>query len=154
MGKIGFMASDDNKIKVLFICIRNSGRSQIAEAYLKKFGGEKFEVESAGYNPGPIPSMIVKVMEEDGFDLSGAQSKSAWDLFREGRFYNYVITVCDRAHEEECPIFPKPFLQLNWPYPDPDSFTGSEEEKMEQVRELRDSIKARVEQFVEDIDKS
>ena len=153
MWKIGLMAPDD-KVKVLFICIRNSGRSQIAEAYLKKIGGDRFEVESAGYNPGPISSLIVKVMEEDGFDLSGTKSKSAWDFFREGRFYNYVITVCDRAHEEECPIFPKPFLQLNWPYPDPESFTGTDEEKLEQARKLRDLIKARVGQFVEDIDKS
>ncbi|MDK2825951.1 protein tyrosine phosphatase [Methanolobus vulcani] len=148
------MVSDKNKINVLFICIRNSGRSQIAEAYLKKIGGERFEVESAGYKPEPINSLVLKVMEEDGFDLSGSKPQSAWNLFKEGKLYQYIITVCDRAHEEECPLFPKPFLQLHWPYPDPETFTGSEEEKQEQARKLRDSIKKRIEQFVEDINNS
>ncbi|WMW25845.1 arsenate reductase ArsC [Methanolobus sediminis] len=148
------MVSGNNKIKVLFICIRNSGRSQIAEAYLKKIGRERFEVESAGYKPEPINPLVLKVMEEDGFDLSSSKPQSVWDLFREGRFYQYIITVCDRAHEEECPLFPKPFLQLHWPYPDPETFTGSEEEKLEQARELRDLIMKRIEQFVEDIDNS
>jgi arsenate reductase len=147
------MVSDNNKIKVLFICVRNSGRSQIAEAYLKKIGGEKFEAESAGYKPEPINDMVLKVMEEDGFDLSSTKPQSAWDCFKDGKLYQYVITVCDRAHEEECPLFPKPFVQLHWPYPDPESFTGSEEEKMGQTRQLRDAIKERIEKFVEDIEK-
>ena len=146
------MTSDTNKIKVLFICVRNSGRSQIAEAYLKKIGGDRFEVESAGYKPEPINDLVLKVMAEDGFDLSDKKPQSAWDLFKEGRLYKYVITVCDRAHEEECPIFPRPYVQLHWPYPDPESFTGTQEEKLEQTRNLRDLIRKRVEQFVEDID--
>ncbi len=144
------MVSSDNKIKVLFVCVHNSGRSQIAEEYLKSIGGDGFEVESAGYEPTNINPLVIKVMEEEGFDLSGKETRSAWDLFREGKFYKYVITVCDRAHEEECPLFPKPFTQLNWPCPDPESFTGNEEEKLEQTRELRDHIKNKVEQFVEE----
>nr|WP_321497482.1 arsenate reductase ArsC [uncultured Methanolobus sp.] len=148
------MTSDTNKIKVLFICVRNSGRSQIAEAYLKKIGGDRFEVESAGYKPEPVNDLVRKVMEEDGFDLSDKKPQSAWDLFKEGRLYKYVITVCDRAHEEECPIFPRPYVQLHWPYPDPESFTGTQEEKLEQTRNLRDLIRKRVEQFVEDVDNS
>lgn len=144
------MGSSDNKIKVLFVCVHNSGRSQIAEAYLKKIGGDRFEVESAGYKPTNLHPLVQKVMEEDGFDLSGNKTQSAWDLFKEGRLFKYVITVCDRAHEEECPLFPKPFVQLNWPYSDPESFIGTEEEKLEQARILRNSIKENVEKFVEE----
>lgn len=144
------MVSSDKKIKVLFICIHNSGRSQIAEEYLKRIGGDRFEVESAGYRPTVLHPLIEKVMEEDGFDLSGKKTQSAWDLFKEGRLFNYVITVCDRAQEEECPLFPKPFFQLNWPYPNLESFIGTEDEKIEQARALRDSIKEKVEQFVEE----
>jgi len=89
-------------------------------------------------------------MKEEGFDISRKKTQSTWDLFKEGRFYNYIITVCDRAHEKECPLFPRPYVQLNWPFPDPESFTGTDEEKLEQTRSLRDSIKARIEQFVKE----
>lgn len=148
------MGTDDSKIKVLFICVHNSGRSQIAEEYLKRIGGDGFEVESAGYKPTSLNPLVEKVMGEDGFDLCGKCTQSAWDLFKDNRIFSYVITVCDRAHEEECPLFPKPFTQLNWPFPDPESFEGTEEEKLEQVRVLRDSIKKRVEQFVEETNSS
>lgn len=148
------MANDGSKIKVLFVCVHNSGRSQIAEEYLKRIGGDRFEVESAGYKPTSLNPLVEKAMEEDGFDFSGKQTQSAWDLFKEHRLFNYVITVCDRVHEEECPLFPKPFLQLNWPFLDPESFEGTEEERLEQARVLRDSIKERVEKFVEETDYS
>ncbi|MBN2109970.1 MAG: arsenate reductase ArsC [Methanosarcinaceae archaeon] len=143
-----------DKIKVLFICVHNSGRSQIAEEYLKRIGGDRFEVESAGYRPTSLHPLVLKVMEEDGFDLSGKKTQSTWDLFKEGRLFGYVITVCDREYEEECPLFSRPFVQLNWPYPDPESFTGTDEEKLDQARILRDSIKTRIVQFVEDTTKA
>ncbi|TGC07493.1 arsenate reductase ArsC [Methanolobus halotolerans] len=144
------MKSDDNKTKVLFICVHNSGRSQIAEEYLKRIAGDKFEVESAGLEPTQIDPFVQKVMEEDGFDLTDKKTQSAWDLFRKGKLYKYVITVCNKAYEKDCPIFPRPYIQLNWPYPDPESFNGTDEEKLAQVRSLRDSIKKRVEQFVKE----
>lgn len=144
------MVPESKKIKVLFICVHNSGRSQMAEEYLKRIGGETFEVESAGLEPTVVNPFVVQVMKEDGFDLSEKGTQAAWNLFRDGRFFNYVITVCDRNHEKECPIFPKPFTQLNWPFPDPDSFSGTESEKLEQMRTLRDSIKKKIEQFVEE----
>ncbi len=130
--------------------MHNSGRSQIAEEYLKRIGGDRFEVESAGYKPTSLNPFVLRVIEEEGFDLSEKKTQSAWDLFKEGRHFRYVITVCDRAHEEECPLFSKPFVQLNWPFPDPESFTGTDDEKLEQARILRDSIKKRVEIFVEE----
>ncbi len=142
------MLPNDHKIKLLFVCVHNSGRSQIAEEYLKRIAGDRFEAESAGLKPAGLNPLVQKVMEEEGFDLSGKKTRSTWDLFKEGRSYNYIITVCDRAYEKECPLFPKPYVQLNWPFPDPGSFTGTGEEKLEQTRSLRDSIKARTEQFV------
>ncbi|WP_407356130.1 arsenate reductase ArsC [Methanolobus sp. WCC5] len=144
------MASVDDRTKVLFICVHNSGRSQIAEEYLKRIGGDRFEVESAGFKPTGLDPLIKQVMEEDGFDLRDKKTQAVWDLFREGRLFKYVITVCDRANEEECPIFPRPFVQLNWPFPDPAAFTGTEDEKLEQARTLRDSIRKRIQQFVEE----
>lgn len=144
------MVYSENKTKVLFICVHNSGRSQIAEEYLKRIAGDHFEVESAGLNPTELHPLVRKVLEEDGFELNDKKTQAAWDLFREGKLYKYVITVCDKAHEKDCPIFPRPFNQLNWPFPDPESFTGTEEEKIVQFRSLRDSIKMRVEEFVEE----
>ncbi len=148
------MTSGKDKTKVLFLCVHNSGRSQIAEEYLKRIGGSNFEVESAGLQPTDINPFVLEVMKEDGFDLSEKKTQSAWELFKAGRMFRYVITVCDRAHEEECPLFPRPFVQLNWPFPDPRSFTGTEDERIQKTRQLRDSIKARVEQFVADLSDS
>jgi arsenate reductase len=144
------MAYNNRKIKVLFICVHNSARSQMAEEYLRRIGGDRFEVESAGLKPSSINPIVIDVMKEDGFDLRRKKTQAAWDLFRQGRLYSFVITVCDRKNEAECPIFPRPFVQMNWPFPDPETFTGTDEEKMEQMRTLRDSIKKRIEQFVEE----
>ena len=144
------MVHSDKKIKVLFVCVHNSARSQMSEEYLRRIGGERFEVESAGLEPTDLNPLVIAAMAEDGFDLSTKKSQAVWNLFREGKFYNYVITVCDRTHEKECPIFPKPFVQLKWSFPDPGSFSGTYNEKMEQTRILRDAIRTRIEQFVEE----
>lgn len=130
--------------------MHNNGRSQIAEEYLKMFAGNRFEVEGAGLNPTNLHPLVQRAMEKDEFDLSKKKTQSAWDLFKEGKLYKYVITVCHRANEKGSPLFPKPYTQLNWPFPDPESFEGTEEEKLQQTRILRDSIKSRVEQFIED----
>ncbi len=145
------MAHSDKKIKVLFVCVHNSARSQMAEAYLRRIGGELFEAESAGFKPTSVNPLVIAAMAEDGFDLSTKKAQAAWNLFREGKFYNYVITVCDRAYEQECPVFPKPFVQLQWSFPDPESFSGTDSEKMEQIRALRDNIRTRIKEFVEEI---
>lgn len=78
---------------VLFLCIHNSARSQIAEAYLKKFGGDKFEAESAGLEPAGLNPLVIKVLKEDGIDISGNSTNDVFDYFKEGRIYSYVITV-------------------------------------------------------------
>lgn len=138
-------------VKVLFICIHNSARSQMAEAYCKQFGGSYFEVESAGLEPGNLNPYVVRVLKEDGIDISGKKTQDAFELFRAGRFYSYVVTVCSRETEEKCPIFPGVVQRLHWPFPDPATFTGTDDEIMAQVRSIRDQIKGRVKEFVDTV---
>ena len=108
-----------DKIKVLFVCVHNSARSQMAEAYLKRFGGDVFEVESAGLDPGELNPLVVEVMKEDGIDLSGNRTKSVFDLFKQGRMFGYVVAVCDKEAAERCPIFPGVSTRLNLSFADP-----------------------------------
>lgn len=139
------------KIKVLFICVHNSARSQMAEELLKKLGGEKFEVESAGFTPSEINPLIVEVMKEESIDLSEKKTKSVFSLVRAQNFYGYVITVCDRANEPECPTFPGLPQRIHWDLENPEDFTGTEEEKLSKVRKLKDQIKRLVLDFIEDV---
>jgi arsenate reductase len=139
-----------DKLKVLFICVHNSARSQMAEAFLRKFAGDQFEVESAGLEPGTLNPLMVKAMGEVGMDLSAKQTRSAFDLLRQGRWYSWVITVCDESQAEVCPIFPGAGLRQHWSFPDPSAFTGSEEEKLEQVRALRDRIADKVREWIKE----
>lgn len=133
-----------DKIRVLFICGHNSGRSQIAEAYLNDIGGGKIHVESAGLEPKPINPMVLEVMQEGGFDLSRAKSDSVFDFFKEGRLYDYVITVCDETAAGQCPVFPGITKRFHWPFKDPEELTGTHEEKLEALRGIRNQIREKV----------
>lgn len=135
-------------VKVLFVCIHNSARSQIAEAYLKIYGGNRFIAESAGLEAGTLNPLAVQVMKEDRIDISGNQTNAVFDFFKEGRLYNYVISVCDEASDARCPVFPGVIKRINWSFEDPAEFTGTDEEKLARTRELRDKIKAAVMDFV------
>jgi arsenate reductase (thioredoxin) len=137
------------KTKVLFVCVHNSARSQMAEAFLNLIAGDEFEAESAGLEPGKLNPLVVEVMQEIGIDISGSSTNGVWAYFKQGRVYQYVITVCDAATEELCPIFPGITNRLSWPFADPASFTGSHEEKLSQTRLVRDNIKAHIENFIE-----
>lgn len=128
------------KTKVLFICVHNSARSQMAEAFLKKYGDSRFHVESAGLEPGTLNPLVVDAMKEVHIDISRNQTNSVFEFFQEGRLYNYVITVCDENKAEQCPIFPGVTKRLHWSFPDPSAFTGTYEEKLEKTRVLRDQI--------------
>ena len=136
------------KIKVLFLCIHNSARSQMAEAYLKKLGGDNYEVESAGLEAGKLNRLAIAVMQEEGIDISSNKTKDVFDFFKEGRLYNYVVTVCDEASAAKCPIFPGVHKKINWSFTDPSSLTGTEEEKLQQTRIVRDNIKIAVQKFI------
>ncbi|MGM0516076.1 MAG: arsenate reductase ArsC [Pseudomonadota bacterium] len=136
--------------RVLFVCIRNSGRSQMAEAFLNDLGAPEFVAESAGVDPHPIDPGVIRVMQEAGYDLSKAQSDRIVDFFREGRLYEQVIYVCERGVEAGCPVFPGVRRTLHWPYPDPAELAGSEAERLRELRRIRDRIRARVEQWLEE----
>lgn len=137
--------------RILFVCIHNSGRSQMAEAFLNALGSPDFVAESAGVDPRPVNPEVVQVMQEVGYDLSGARSDNIVDFFREGRLYEQVIYVCERGAEKDCPVFPGVRKTLHWPYTDPSSISGSEQERLEQLRGIRDQIKATIVRWLEDI---
>jgi arsenate reductase len=134
--------------KVLFVCVHNSARSQMAEELLRKIAGDRFEVESAGLEPGTLSPYAVAALKEEGIDISGKKTVSAFDLLKQGRYFTYVITVCDEASAETCPIFPGCRERFHWSFPDPSKFTGTDEEIMKQVREVRDQIKEKIAEWV------
>lgn len=141
-----------DKIKVIFICVHNSARSQMAEAFLKKYGGDKFEVTSAGLEPGVLNPVVVEVMKEIGIDISGNKPKSVFDFYKNGSFFNYVITVCDESQSERCPIFPGVVKQMHWGFTDPSSFGGTFEEKKAKTRIVRDEIETKIKKWLEEIE--
>jgi arsenate reductase len=138
------------KPKVLFLCVHNSARSQMAEAFLNALAPEEFEAESAGFEPRPINPVVLKAMAEIGIDISSKKSKAVFDLVKKGEFYAYVITVCDESSAERCPIFPGVTHRLHWSFEDPSAITGSEEEKLAQTRIIRDQIRQKVEEFIKE----
>ena len=137
-----------NPTRVLFVCIHNSARSQMAEAYLNHFGDGRFQAESAGLEPGTLNPRVVEVMREDGIDLSRNKTRSVFDIFKRGKLFEYVVTVCDEASAEKCPIFPGVTQRLHWSFRDPSALTGTEEDRLRGTREIRDQIKTRVKQWL------
>jgi arsenate reductase len=125
----------------------------MAEAFLNKLAGHKFEAESAGLEPGELNPLAVEVMREVGIDISRNKIKSAFDLYQRGELFSYVITVCDEKAAQRCPVFPGLLTKtINWSIEDPASFTGTLEEKLEKTRRVRDTIKAKVEAFIRDFE--
>ena len=141
----------NEKIRVLFICIHNSGRSQMAETFLKAMDGDRFEVESAGLEPRPVNPYVIEAMKEMGYDLSKNTSDSVMQFFKEGRLYDFVITVCDESVESACPIFPGIAKRLHWPFPDPQKVKGTTSEKLEGIRSIRDNIRRHIASWVQNI---
>ena len=140
-------------IRVLFLCVHNSARSQMAEAFLAQLGKERFEPESAGLEPGKLNPVVVEVMKELGIDISGNATKSVFDLVRSGKSYEYVVTVCDESNAQRCPVFPGMTKRLHWGFPDPSSFQGTSEEKLQKTRAVRDQIKAKVAEFAGELER-
>ncbi len=136
------------KKSVLFICVHNAARSQMAAAFLKRMGGEAFAVESAGLSPTSVNPLVVEAMAEKGIDLSGATTQSAFDLFRQGRLFEYVITVCDESSEKQCPVFPGVVHREHWPFEDPAALEGAHAHRLAGVRLIRDRIEEAVSAFV------
>lgn len=135
---------------ILFVCIHNSARSQMAEAFLNHYDGKCLIAESAGLEAGKLNPYAVKVMQEVGIDISKKGTQEVFDLFKQGRLFQAVITVCDEASAEGCPVFPGVVRRLGWSFPDPSGFTGTEEEKLEQTRQVRDQVKEAVLAFIDE----
>ncbi len=128
--------------RVLFLCTGNTARSQMAEAFLRTLAPDRYEAFSAGLDARGVSRLAVEVMAERGIDISAQRSKPLHDYL--GRLhFGYLITVCDRA-ERECPTFPGMGTRLYWPFHDPAAAVGSEEERREIFREVRDAIEARI----------
>lgn len=138
-------------LKVLFLCVHNSARSQMAEAYFKALAGDKAIVESAGLEPGALNPYVVEAMAEDGIDISHRPTKSVFDFYKQGRLFDYVVTVCSKEAAERCPIFPGNAVQLHWPFADPSQFKGNHDEIMVKVREVRDAIQQKVTEFYQSL---
>jgi arsenate reductase len=135
------------KNRVLFICEHNSARSQIAAAFLRKYGSDDYDVDSAGLEPTELNPLAVAVMKEAGIDISDQKPQSVFDLFRQGKLYQSVITVCQPA-ADKCPIFPGVAKRLHWPFDDPAQFIGTWEEKLSKTRQVRDQIENTIKEWI------
>ena len=134
------------KPKVLFLCTGNAARSQMAEGYLRHVASDKYEVLSAGIRPKGLHPLAIEVMSEIGVDISRQRSKDVRQML--GIPVHYVVTVCDKA-KEQCPIFPNTYKFIHWSLEDPAAVGGSEKEKVEAFRCVRDQIIRKIEeQFV------
>jgi arsenate reductase len=137
---------ENTRRRVLFLCTHNSARSQMAEGLLRRLAGDRFEVYSAGTEATSVRPEAIKVMAELGVDISGQESETL-DRYL-GEPFDHVITVCDDANEA-CPVFPGAKTRLHWSFKDPSRATGSEEERLEVFREVRDQILGRIERELE-----
>jgi arsenate reductase len=135
-------------VKVLFVCVHNAARSRMAEALLRKLGGPRFEVTSAGFEPREVNPLVVEALDKLGLSLpSTAPQPSVFDLFKAGRLFDFVIGVCDEEHGQKCPLFPGVTQRLYWSFADPATFTGTHDEQLARVINIRDG--ARLEAWLE-----
>ena len=139
------------KKRVLFICIHNSARSQMAEAWLNRVCGDQFEAQSAGLEPGTLNPLVIEAMAEVGIDISHKGTQRVSDVLKSGTVFAHVITVCDESSAEKCPVFPGSAKHLHWSFPDPSVLTGRREEKLAAVRTIRDQIRAKIETWCDEV---
>lgn len=133
------------KKKILVLCTGNSCRSQMAEGYLRHLAGDRFEVVSAGLEPSVVNPKAIRVMQEDGVDISSHTSKDVEQFV--GQKFDFIITVCDNA-KERCPFFPGQAERIHWSFEDPAAAKGTEEEVLAVFRKVRDKIRKRIKEFL------
>jgi arsenate reductase len=140
----------DKTNNILVLCTGNSARSQIAESYLKRLAGGRFTIYSAGFEPRPIHPYTIRVMQEEGIDISDQRSKGVREYLGKMGFL-YIIAVCQKA-EANCPtLFPGAINRIYWPFEDPSGFQGEEADRLNKYREVRDLIKERISKWVKEI---
>jgi len=132
-----------DKQRVLFLCTGNSARSQMAEAFLRKHGGDRFEAHSAGLEPKGLNPFTVKAMAEIGIDVTGQTSKGV-DTYLGKTLFQHLVTVCDDA-DKNCPtVWPGVNNRMHWSFQDPAAVEGTDEEKLAKFREVRDLIEIKI----------
>ena len=136
-------ADVEQKSRVLFLCTHNSARSQMAEGLLRYLAGDRFEAYSAGTEATSVRSLAIRAMEEIGIDISSQESKTLDRYLREP--FDFVITVCDEANEA-CPFFPGASTRLHWSVRDPSQAEGSQQERLEVFRRVRDELRNLIDQ--------
>jgi len=137
------------KKKVLFVCIHNSARSQIAEELLRKYAPDNFDVVSAGFEVSDINPLAIEVLKEEGIDITDKKTNSVFEFFKRGKHFSYVITVCDEGNAQRCPLFPGLNYRIHWSFEDPKTFEGNAGEKLQKTRVVKEKIKAEVLKFIE-----
>jgi len=120
----------------------------MCEAFLKRYGGDRFDAQSAGLDPGELNPLAVEVMAEIGIDISQNKTKSVFDVWKSGEAFQYVVAVCDAESAEKCPIFPGVTKRLDWPFHDPSKVIGTQDQKLQKVRQIRDQIAAKVQEWL------
>lgn len=121
----------------------------MAEAWVNHLFGDDFHAESAGIDPRELNPLAVRAMKDAGIDISQKPTNDVFELYKAGKIFEYVITVCDEAGGERCPVFPGVTKMLHWSFLDPSSFTGSQREKLQNTRIVRDGIRRKVVEWVE-----
>ncbi len=143
------LTTTSSQKRVLFLCVGNSCRSQMAEALLRSHAGDRFAVFSAGLEPSVIHPYTVRVLDEIGIDSSEQFSKSVTKYINAPPF-DYIITICDDARER-CPIFPGSGTRLHWSFEDPARFVGTEQQQIAKFREIRDLIDSRIRSWLDEL---
>ena len=141
-----------SKANVLFICVHNSARSRMAEGFLNARCGEFFEAQSAGLErASTVNPLAAEAMQEIGIDISQKAGQEVFEVWKSGPVFAYVITVCHESEAAGCPMFPGAAKRLHWPFPDPSHVQGTHAEKLAQVREIRDMIRTRVNEWCAEV---
>src|SRR4029077_4893514 len=141
--KRGIEANPMAKQKILFICVHNRARSQMAAALMNKSCGEFFEAQSAGLEPGTLNPLVVEALRDLGVDISQNKTQCVFDIWKSGQIFQFVVTVCSEAEAEGCPIFPGVTSRLHWPFDDPSKFTATHAKKFKRPAPSRDKIQTK-----------
>jgi arsenate reductase len=136
------------KTRIMFVCIHNSARSQMCEAFVRHNAGNRFDVHSSGIEAGKLNPLVVQAMAEIGISMEDQYAKPAKEYIDRNEAFDYVVTVCDESSAERCPLFPGKFTRMHWGFPDPSALTGSDEEKLKAIRPIRDAIQKRVTEWL------
>ncbi len=136
------------KKRIMFICIHNSARSQMCEAFVRQHAGDRFDVHSSGIEAGKLNPLVVQAMTELGVSMEGQYAKSVQEYIDRNERFDYVVTVCDETSAERCPMFPGQHQRMHWSFADPSAIAGTDEEKLTGIRVIRDEIHKKVKQWL------